>query len=281
MILILECGSTKSDWLLLSHKGREMYFSDHGINPSTLSEENLETYIREGAAKIPDPGSIRKIYHYGAGVTGEKQQNLLKKIYRKHFSNAVTVIENDLFAAVRATLGNTPGITCILGTGSNSGYFDGEKISANYQGFGYIIGDEGSGLDIGTRMIKLYYSESLPPDISPELDDKLADRSSFVKELYSHPRPNRFLAGFSRFAGKHQKVPAIRAQIKKSFTELIENYLSKYPDFDKVPINFVGSISEHFRDILEESLEEHGMKGGKFVSRPITELEMYHHKELE
>lgn len=280
MILILECGSTKSDWVMIGNQEKRISFSDHGINPSTLSKEDVELYIRAGSERLPDTSKISKIYHYGAGVSGEQQQDLLKSIYSTYFPNAVLSIEGDMLAAVRATLGDKKGIVCILGTGSNSCYFDGRAITANYQGFGYMIGDEGGGVDIGTRMIKLYYSDSLPTNLSKELDDELSDRSAFVKKLYSHEKPNRYLATFCPFAGRHQQTPVIRAEIQESFQALIKNYLSKYPENDKHPINFVGSISEHFREILIESLESQGLTPGKFMTRPITELERYHYKEL-
>lgn len=280
MILILECGSTKSDWVMITSQGKGISFSDHGINPSTLSEEDVELYIRAGSERLPDPSKISKIYHYGAGVSGVQQQDLLKHIYYTYFPNAVLSIEDDMLAAVRATLGDEKGIVCILGTGSNSCYFDGQEITANYQGFGYMIGDEGGGVDIGTRMIKLYYSDSLPTRMREELDGELSDRSAFVKKLYSHEKPNRYLATFCPFAGKHQHIPLIRTEIQGSFQALIKNYLSKYPEIDKLPINFVGSISEHFREILIESLENQGLRPGKFLTRPITELEKYHYKEL-
>lgn len=280
MILILECGSTKSDWVLIINEKKKISFSDHGINPSTLAEEDVGLYIRAGSERLPDPAQVSKIYHYGAGVSGIQQKKLLKDIYYTYFPNAILSVEDDMLAAVRATLGDAPGIVCILGTGSNSCYFDGTSITENYQGFGYMIGDEGGGVDIGTRMIKLYYSKSLPEKLSRKLDDELADRSAFVKKLYTHEKPNRYLATFCQFAGKHQHLPVIRHEIQGSFQALIKNYLSKYPNNDKLPINFVGSISEHFRDILIESLESQGLMPGKFLTRPITELEKYHYKEL-
>src|SRR5699024_4406499 len=110
MILLLECGSTKTDWLLLSGRGKEMEFSDHGINPSTLSQETLELYIRKGFERIKSPDEIKKIYHYGAGVSGKPQQNILKKIYHSFFPNALISVENDLYAAARATLGDKKGV---------------------------------------------------------------------------------------------------------------------------------------------------------------------------
>lgn len=281
MILILECGSTKSDWLLISKRGKELSFSDHGINPSTLSREDLELFIHKGSERIAEPDQITKIYHYGAGVSGAFQQKLLTEIYSNLFPNAILVIESDMLAAVRATLGDEKGIVCILGTGSNSCYFNGSEIVANYQGFGYLIGDEGGGVDIGTRMIKLYYSDSLPEHLSKELDDELANRSEFVKKLYSHNKPNRYLALFCPFANKHQQLPVIRQEIEDSFDELVKNYLSKYPEIDKLPINFVGSISKHFRSILTDTLMVNGLKAGKFATRPIVELEKYHYKKLQ
>ena len=281
MILILECGSTTSDWVLIASHGKKISFSDHGINPSTLAREDVDLYIRAGSERLPDPAKVSRIYHYGAGVSGIVQQELLKEVYYTYFPNAVLSIEGDMLAAVRATLGDEKGIVCILGTGSNSCYFDGTEIIANYQGFGYIIGDEGGGVDIGIRMIKLYYSDSLPDQISQQLDKELADRSVFVKKLYSHDKPNRYLAAFAPFAAKHQHNPVVRREIEASFEALIKNYLSKYPENDKLPINFVGSISEHFKGILTETLQAQGLRPGKFITRPILELEKYHFKELQ
>lgn len=280
MILILECGSTKSDWSLLAPESETITFSDHGINPSTLSKKKVDQYIRKGSERLDDPASISKIYHYGAGVSGAKQQKLLDKIYRTYFPNAELFLHDDMLAAVRATIGDEKGIVCILGTGSNSCYFDGEVIRANYQGLGYLIGDEGGGVDIGTRLIKLYYSDSLPDEVRNDLDEHLADRSGFVKKLYSHRKPNRFLASFTLVASRHRNHPAVKAEIHASFEALIKNYLLKYPEIDKLPVNFVGSISKHFREILSETLEEHGLKVGRFVTRPMLELEKYHYKEL-
>src|SRR5690606_1650266 len=281
MILILECGSTKSDWSLLHPQGDVISFSDSGINPSTLSREKVDKYIRRGSQKLHDLPLITKIYHYGAGVSGTQQQELLREIYHTYFTNATLSLEGDMLAAVRATVGDEMGIVCILGTGSNSCYFDGQSITANYQGFGYLIGDEGGGVDIGTRLIKLYYSNSLPSEIARELEDELGDRSVFVKKLYSHSKPNKYLASFTPIVARYQNHPVVKAEIKGSFEALIKNYLSKYPKIDKLPVNFVGSISEHFREILTETLEDQGLRAGKFVTRPMIELEKYHFKELQ
>src|SRR5690625_1334765 len=155
MILLLECGSTKTDWLLLSGQGKEMEFSDHGINPSTLARDTIEKYVRHGRERSNNGGEITRIRHYGAGVPGTPQQGMLREIYQNFFPDATLSIQNDLYAAARATLGNEEGIVCITGTGSNSCYFDGDKITINFQGFGYLIVDEGCGVVIGSRILTL------------------------------------------------------------------------------------------------------------------------------
>lgn len=281
MILILECGSTKSDWTLMDASGKKITFSDHGINPSTLPRDKVDQYIRQGSERL-DPGyDISHIYHYGAGVSGFKQKALLSEMYEKYFPKAQVEVHDDMLAAVRATVGDSKGIVCILGTGSNSCYFDGEQIAANYQGLGYLVGDEGGGVDIGTRLIKLYFSQSLPEIVRKEFDDELADRSAFVKKLYTHNKPNWYLATFTTIAARFQHIPQIRTEIQASFEALIKNYLRKYPENDKLPINFVGSISKHFREILIQTLEAQGLKPGRFVTRPMLELEKYHYNKLK
>src|SRR5690625_2959071 len=196
---------------------------------------------------------------------------MLREIYQKFFPDATLSIQKDLYAAARATLGNEEGIVCITGTGSNSCYFDGDKITHNYQGFGYLIGDEGGGVDIGTRMVKLYYSDSLPSSIRKELDEELGDRSLFTKKLYDHPNPNRYLASFTKVAGKYKNVDVVLSEIENSFHALIQNYLIKYPNIDKLPINFVGSISEHFGDILRDRSEERRV--GKECRSRVTRVD--------
>ncbi|GAA5220525.1 hypothetical protein [Membranihabitans marinus] len=280
MILILECGSTKSDWSIISKNGLEQRFTTHGINPSTLSLELLEDHIRAGIMEIKDPKAIAKIFHYGAGVSGKEQQKILESIFAKFLPGVQIEINNDVLAAVRSTIGDSEGIVCILGTGSNSCYFDGEKIAANYNGLGHLIGDEGSGVDLGIRMIKLYNSNSLPREIASELDEELQDRSKFINKLYNHPKPNRYLATFAKFAGSHRNYPVVSDEIKDAFSCLIKNYLSKYPKIAVLPVNFVGSISTHFKEYLVEVMESKGYKVGKIILKPMVELESYHKKDL-
>ncbi|WP_236974902.1 BadF/BadG/BcrA/BcrD ATPase family protein [Membranihabitans maritimus] len=280
MILILECGSTKSDWSVISKEGVENRFSGDGINPSTIEYNLLREHIKDGVASIEKPEDIKKIYHYGAGVSGKEQEEILSEIYTHYFPHSAIEVNNDVVAAVRSTLGNKEGIVCILGTGSNSCYFDGQCIAANYNGLGHMIGDEGSGVDLGTRIIKLFYSESLPPHIKKELEPELGNRSAFVKKLYNHPKPNRYLATFAKFAGTFKDEMVVREEIRDAFQHLIRNYLSKYPKVQELPINFVGSISIHFKEILEEVLSEKGLTMGTIVLKPIHQLEIFHTKDL-
>lgn len=281
MVLILECGSTKSDWSVLSKNGQIQRFSTYGINPSTIALDLLTEHIQEGCQQIEHPEKIKYIFHYGAGVSGHEQAQILEKIYSALFPNATCEINNDVLAAVRATVGDQEGIVCILGTGSNSCYFDGQQITANYNGLGHLIGDEGSGVDIGTRMIKLYYSDSLPPELKKELDDELGDRSKFINKLYNHPKPNRYLATFAKFAGNFSRYAIIQEEIKDAFVCLIRNYLSKYPKINDLPVNFVGSIANYFESMLTEVLQEKGYAIGKIILKPMGALEVYHQKDLE
>lgn len=280
MILILECGSTKSDWSIISKNGLEQRFATHGINPSTLSLELLEDHINAGIKEIENPTAISKIFHYGAGVSGIEQQKILETIFVKAIPGAEIEINNDVLAAVRSTVGDREGIVCILGTGSNSCYFDGTEITANYNGLGHLIGDEGSGVDLGIRMIKLYYSDSLPREIAKDLDEELLDRSKFINKLYNHPKPNRYLATFAKFASTHRKYKVVSDEIKDAFSYLIKNYLSKYPKITELPVNFVGSISMYFKEYLVEVMESKGYKVGKIILKPMDELESYHQKDL-
>jgi len=274
-VLIADSGSTKTDWLYVGNEGKRM-FETTGINPFYHSTEHIVEVLQSQQW----PSDVDTVYFYGAGVSNENNSNSIRKAFDRTIKPKELHIEHDLLGAARALCGKTPGVACILGTGSNSCAFDGKNITKNIMSLGFLLGDEGSGAHISKLLWKAYLLE--------ELDSETAQlfatyhgktRSSFLEEFYAHPNKNRFVASFVPFLAEHRNEKSIRIFIESSFDAFIKRYLLKYPSAKQVPIHFTGSVAFHFSDILEERLVNHGLLLGRIMQKPITALANYHLNE--
>ncbi len=274
MILIADSGSTKVDWRIICRDGSTHSVSTAGINPYFQTEEQIVEGLKENLVPFVK-GKIEEVYFYGAGVAADKI-DVLKSCFNTLFPGAVANAYTDLLAAARALCGNNAGIACIMGTGSNSCFFDGEKIADNVPACGYILGDEGSGAVLGIKLLSDYLKRQLPDDISKKFSEKYdLNYGAIVERVYRQPFPNRFLATFTLFLNEHRDNPHIHNLLKNAFGEFFKRNISQY-DYKNFKVNLVGSIAYHFSDILKEAAAENGMSIGKILQSPIEGLEEYH-----
>lgn len=274
MILIADSGSTKVDWRILKQDGTSKAVSTAGINPYFQSEEQILEELKCNLVPYVNT-EIREVYFYGAGVAADKI-DVLKNCFDKLFPGVESNAYSDLLAAARALCGNQAGIACIMGTGSNSCFFDGEKIVDNVPACGYILGDEGSGAVLGKRLISDYLKRQLPKDIAIKFDEQFGlNYGSIVDKVYRQPFPNRFLATFTHFLKENKDNPHIYNLLKNAFGEFFTRNISQY-DFVNYKVNLVGSIAYYFSDIIIEAAKEHEMTIGKILKSPIDGLEEYH-----
>ena len=242
MQLIADSGSTKVSWRAIAEDGSVKAVETVGINPVFMDDAAIEAILTEKL--VPVIGTkVERIYFYGAGVVGGEPSAKLERCFGKVFPGSACEAVSDVLAAARALCGHKPGIACILGTGSNSCFYDGEGIAENVRAGGFILGDEASGAYLGKRLLSDYIKGLLPPAIEKELTKRYdLDYMKIVQKVYREEMPSRFLASFSPFISEFKNHPHIANLLKSSFEEFLRRNIIHY-DYKKYPVNFVGSIA--------------------------------------
>lgn len=274
MILIAESGSTKTDWYLLSHSSENLLAQTSGINPYFLSKKQIfELLSNELPWENEIPG---KIYFYGAGCTPEKQ-GFMRETLSQYFQTENIEVYSDLLAAARSLCQKKEGIACILGTGSNSCYYNGENIVQNVSPLGFILGDEGSGAVLGKKLLGDVLKKQLPETIVRDFHQTYGlETANILERVYRQPAPNRFLAQFAPFLHKHIQDPSIANLVNTSFREFILRNVGQYKNSDSLPIHFTGSIAFNFQENLKQILTELGFIVGTISQNPMDGLIEYH-----
>ena len=276
MILIADSGSTKTHWCLVE-KGKVVseIFTD-GINPFYQNE--LEIIALLDAQLIPNlpETTIEQIFFYGAGCSFPEKKILVSQALVRFFSNAMIEIQSDLLAAARSLFQHENGIACILGTGSNSCYYDGKEIVQNVSPLGFILGDEGSGAVLGKLLIADCLKNQLPEWLSEKMLDEYELTPALILEnVYKKPFPNRFLAKFTPFLLEHIEEPSIFNLVYDSFDAFLVRNVMQYP-LEDMEVGFVGSIAHYFHETLEIVASERGIIISEIVRNPVDGLVRFH-----
>lgn len=285
MILIADSGSTKAHWALLGKEGRPIEAYTQGFNPYFQTSRIIEYAVKNELPKeiISQAASSELVvYYYGAGCSSPEKVKTVHDALAKVFVNARIYVEHDLLASARALCGSNPGIACILGTGSNSCYYDGTRIVENIPSVGYFFGDYGSAGHIGKSLIQLYFDDKLPADVRQilsELDD--FDREYILENVYQKPMPNRFLASYAKIVAEYVSHPFMAELVKKCFTDFLVYQVEKYSKHKELPINFVGSVAFNNKKLLLDVLAERGLKPGIILKSPISGLIKFHESQGE
>ena len=276
MILIADSGSTKSEFRLLGTKAEGKIFILPGINPFYQSEVEIKELINNCLYPNLKECTIQEIYFYGAGCAFPEKKKILENALLYSFPQAKVSIESDLLAASRALFGTTKGIACILGTGSNSCFYNGKEIEKNVSPLGFILGDEGSGAVLGRKFISDCLKNQLPfflqekffsqYDISP---------SEIMDKVYRKPFPNRYLASLSSFLLENIGEESIYQLVEESFKEFFERNIKQYSITDE-KLGFIGSIAYYFQDILRKVAEGMGYRIDKIDKSPMEGLIRFH-----
>lgn len=284
MILIADSGSTKTDWRLIDSKNINHHFSTIGFNPYFQDTITIANEIRENLLSKMNilPLTDLKtdplfIYFYGAGCSTIEKNEIVKIAIQQVFPSSIIEVDHDLLAAARALLGNEKGIAAILGTGSNSGYYDGEKIVENVSSLGFILGDEGSGAYIGKRFIQDYLNKELPKTIAEKFYDtyKLTP-DQILDAVYKKPMPSKFLASFSKFINENKDERYFIDLIEFNFEQFFNKHICKYSNHREVTVNCVGSVAFYYCEPLKAVAARKGIHIGKIIETPIQKLSDFH-----
>ena len=278
MILIADGGSTKADWIALDNDSNEVFrVRTLGLNPAVVAQKELANRIINMFQLMDIKEEITEIYFYGAGCGTPKPFAILKKVLQDIFVNAKIFIAEDMLAAVYAASGKEPALVCILGTGSNSCYYNGEQMEMMTASLGYILMDEASGNYFGKKLIVDYYYQKMPKKIAEKFRNEFdLDADHIKKNLYRAPNPNMYLATFAKFMFEFKEEKYIKKIIKKGFQEFFKYRILPYNKTAETPIYFIGSIAFYFRDILEKIAQKNNLVITDVIQRPIDNLLAYH-----
>jgi glucosamine kinase len=275
MQLIADSGSTKVDWRAIYDDGTVKSISTEGINPVFHNPDTITNILRVKLLYELGP-DVEEIYFYGAGVVSANIKEVLSHCFKMVFPKSVCYAESDVLAAARALCGRQSGIACILGTGSNSCFYDGKNIVKNVCAGGFILGDEASGAYLGKRLISDFIKGLLPKDLEDDFQKRYKlDYGKIVDIVYKQQLPSRFLASFSPFLNEYRENLYIANLLRSSFSEFFNRNIYQY-DYMNYPIGFVGSIAYYFKDFLNEVAESKEMRIGKILKAPIDGLTDYH-----
>ncbi|MEQ8523190.1 BadF/BadG/BcrA/BcrD ATPase family protein [Gracilimonas sp.] len=272
-ILIADSGSTKTEWILVNQNGEKEYFHTDGLNPYFMSLEQLTKVINEGLVSALKDKTVDEIFFYGAGCGTERSKGIIRKAISTCFGSATITVDTDLLAAAKACFWDKPGVACILGTGSNSCLYDGEKIINQIPSLGFTLGDEGSGGYFGKRILRSYFYNLMPSDLRKELEKRHdMELDQILQKVYKEPNGNRFVASFSHLLGDFAEHDFIKDIVRSGFEDFAEKQLAYFGDITDKDIGFVGSIAAIHRETLEKVLAKRGLKLGIIVRKPIERL---------
>lgn len=278
MNIVADSGGSKIDWRFLYEDETIGQASSPGFNPYYQPVDDLHDSIKAILPSIDaSKGKAQHIFFYGAGVSSEKNQAVVRKTFLHFFPQASVEIGWDLLAAARALCNREPGIACILGTGSNSCLYDGEKITGNVANLGWILADEGSGADIGKHFLIDYLREKMPQSLADQFKARFPfSREEFLEKIYQQERPSAFLGSFMKFIFQHLKEPYCYRLVYDRFTAFYENNVMKYPGYQNVKVHFTGSVAFYFSNILRQVANDKGIIVKNILEGPIAGLTLYH-----
>lgn len=276
MILIADSGSTKTDWRLIDVDGKIHQAKTKGLNPYHQSADEIAHVLSdELLSQLPVP--VERIFFYGAGCANPTVNQTAVQALERVFPGAETQVESDLLAAARALCGREAGIACILGTGANSCLYDGQTITDNVPPLGYILGDEGSGTYIGKELLNRHLKRDMPEPLRSQFAKRYAlTTESVLDNVYRQPQPNRYLAGFAKFAFHHLKHPYIARMVYEGFQQFFNKNVRPYEGYQQHKVHFTGSIAFYYSNVLRQVANDEGFAIQNIVESPIAGLALYH-----
>lgn len=275
MILIAESGSTKTEWCLVDRSGIVEHCLTDGINPFFQSRKEISHTIRLQLPQVFFKTKFDRTFFYGAGCSNDEKKNIVKASLEAQFRTPSN-IESDLLGAARSLFNNEAGIACILGTGSNSCFYDGISIVKNVKSLGYILGDEGSGASLGKAFLSDCLKGVAPETlVAPFYEKYKINEEEILDYVYTKPFPNRLLSVLSFFLAEHLNHPYVLNLVYRNLRSFFERNILQY-DYTNHPIKFVGTVAHMYSDLLYQIAEELKIEIDTIIENPIKGLIRYH-----
>lgn len=275
--LIADSGATKAEWCLLKGKKKKILFTQ-GISPYFMNSDQIAKMLNKELKPYLKNEVIAEIHYYGTGCGNPENVKSIRKGIKEVFTNTKKInVDHDLMGATRAVCGNEKGIACILGTGSNSCFYNGRRIVKNSPGLGYVLGDEGSGAYMGRKILQHFLYNTFDEELMDKFNLKFkTNQLEILERVYRQPLPNRYMASFAVFLSENRGHYMIENIIEDSLNDFFFNHLYKYKESWSYPINFVGGISFAFKDVLKSMCTTYGLQAGRIMKHPMEGLIEYH-----
>ncbi len=277
MIVVADSGSTSTNWAVIENSEHIFWFNTKGFHPFFTNKDEMDTELQNNFPKDLNCRDIQQVFFYGAGCSSNEKCLFIKDELRQFFKNAQIEVKDDLIAAARALFYEEKGIALILGTGSNTGFYDGEKIVHKTQSLGFILGDEGSGAHLGKMLLTNFLHNELPIEIENILIKEYhLTKDAILKAVYGERQPNRYLASFTRFIDQNCEHPYIDKLIEKSFTALFEKHICTYKNYQNLSIRATGSVAYVFEKQLKKLATKYQTNIDLILKEPIKRLAQFH-----
>lgn len=274
-ILIADSGFTKTDWRVIDEQGDISQAHTEGINPYYQSEDEMLKEIQNLHNQVPE--KIDKIYYYGTGCSSGQNRDKITRLLQRYYPHAIINVNHDLLAAARSLCGDEAGIACIIGTGTNSCHYDGEKIIENVPSLGWAVADEGGGTYLGKTLVTDYYRKDMPKHLRVIFKEEFElTKDGFLQKIYQEPTPGRFLANFAKFIGKHIAEPYMHNLVATGFDLFLTKNVLKYESHKELPVHFTGSVAYYFGSILRDVAIDKGLQVKHITQQPIAGLTLFH-----
>ncbi|CAA7390265.1 BadF/BadG/BcrA/BcrD ATPase family protein [Chryseobacterium fistulae] len=278
MVAIVDGGSTKCDWVILDDfKKVFMKTETIGFNPNNIAAELIVPEIEKNLNLVAVKNSITKVFFYGSGCGIPKNCAIIERELKRFFAKSEVIAKEDLTAAAYAAYRGKPTIVCILGTGSNSCFFDGQNIKIKLPSLGFLIGDEGSGSAIGKQLVRNFFMQRLPEDLHQQFEETYhLTIDEALKNMYHTARPNAYLANFNRFVVERREHPYLQNMVLEEMLNFLDYHVLPYEESKEAEINFIGSIAYYYEKILRSAATKLNLNVGHIVQKPIESLVDYH-----
>ena len=280
MLIVADGGSSVTDWKVLLPDGQIVSLESKGLNPYYLSEKELFKVLNGIKAFSPFQDLVKEIHFFGAGCTSPDKREMVSNALSAKFPNAFVNVESDLLGTAYATCHNKPGLSCILGTGCNISYFDGEQLEEGVHGLGHVFNEDGSAATFGKRLITDFLYSKMPEDVAKKFEKKYAtSKESTLNHLYQQKLPNFFLASHVAFLKENLSDPYCADIVHHALDGFINAQVKAYPQYKELYCHFVGPVAITFKDILLEEAKKNEIHVGKILEKPIEELFDYVRKK--
>lgn len=273
MILVADSGSSKSDWMLALPDSKPLSFATKGLNPFFVNEKDIERVLQNVPEIIPYADEVSEVYFFGSGCSSPDRREIVSNALSRLFVNAFIDVEIDLVGSAYATCGTRKGYIATIGTGSDFTFFDGNYITPSRQGIGYVLGDEGSGVWLGKRLVTDFLYGKMPEGLHASFAEKYrVNKEIVMKNVYHKAMPNTYLASFVPFMSEHLEHSYVNELLLVGFSEYIRTNIVPYADYREFVCHFVGSIGFHFESHLRKVCDRYGVKVGMILKSPIERL---------